>query len=280
MATSHTSSGPAQDVVPVKIVEGSLSVSDIAIGAVELKDHTTDARANVVAGTSVVEASVAVAVKDFGVGFTTDAAVDTDTTGTVSGKLRGLVKLMVNLLSRWPAALGAGGGLKVEGVSGGTVLPTGGTFVRVADSFTRPGDTTAYAAKDVVGDSSATLQFDDAARVNAGSGTIVKAIVFGSVAAEVQRFRLHLYNTATPTLINDNTANTVLYADFAKYVGYVDFPALTTETGSSAAFAEWNGSKAFTTVTNNELWGVLETLDAYTPGNAATYSVALVIDQN
>ena len=41
-------------------------------------------------------------------GNTTDVAVDTDTTGTVSGKLRGLVKLMVNLLSRWPAALGQG----------------------------------------------------------------------------------------------------------------------------------------------------------------------------
>jgi hypothetical protein len=59
-------------------------------------------------------------------GATADAAVDTDTTGTVSGKLRGLVKLLVNLLSRWPAALGAGGGLKVDG--SGTAIPVSGTF--------------------------------------------------------------------------------------------------------------------------------------------------------
>lgn len=39
-------------------------------------------------------------------GAIADAAVDTDTTGTISGKLRGLVKLTVNLLSRWPASLG------------------------------------------------------------------------------------------------------------------------------------------------------------------------------
>jgi len=38
-------------------------------------------------------------------GATTDAAVDTDTTGTISGKLRGLVKLFVNFLSRLPSAL-------------------------------------------------------------------------------------------------------------------------------------------------------------------------------
>lgn len=64
-------------------------------------------------------------------GATTDAAVDTDTTGTVSGKLRGLVKLFVNLLSRWPAALGAGGGLKVDG--SGTALPISGTLTGITN---------------------------------------------------------------------------------------------------------------------------------------------------
>lgn len=47
-------------------------------------------------------------------GTTTDAAVSTDANGSVSAKLRGLIVLVVNLLSRWPAALGAGGGLKTE----------------------------------------------------------------------------------------------------------------------------------------------------------------------
>lgn len=76
-------------------------------------------------------------------GATADAAVDTDTTGTVSGKLRGLVKLIVNLLSRWPAALGAGGGLKVDG--SGTALPvtiSAGTAV-IGHVITDTGSTTA-----------------------------------------------------------------------------------------------------------------------------------------
>ena len=47
-------------------------------------------------------------------GTIADAAIITDAPGTLSGKLRGLVALMVNLLSRWPAALGGGGGLSVD----------------------------------------------------------------------------------------------------------------------------------------------------------------------
>lgn len=51
-------------------------------------------------------------------GSTTDAAVDTDATGTISGKLRGLVKI---LAARLPVALGDGGGVKVDGT--GIALP-------------------------------------------------------------------------------------------------------------------------------------------------------------
>jgi hypothetical protein len=55
-------------------------------------------------------------------GTTADAAVVTDTTGSISGKIRGLVKWAYE---RMPAALGAGGGLKVDG--SGTALPVSGT---------------------------------------------------------------------------------------------------------------------------------------------------------
>ena len=59
-------------------------------------------------------------------GNTTDAAVSTDAAGTLSAKLRGLIVLMVNFLSRFPAALAANGGLKVEGVAGGVAQPISG----------------------------------------------------------------------------------------------------------------------------------------------------------
>lgn len=57
-------------------------------------------------------------------GAKADAAVTTDAAGTVSAKLRGLIVHMIALLARLPAALGAGGGLKVDG--SGTPLPVSG----------------------------------------------------------------------------------------------------------------------------------------------------------
>lgn len=89
-------------------------------------------------------------------GAIADVAVDTDTTGTVSGKLRGLVKLMVNLLSRWPAVLGAGGGLKVDG--SGTALPV--TVASVAGDHTVVGKAADGAA--VSGNPVLTAGFDGA----------------------------------------------------------------------------------------------------------------------
>lgn len=107
-----------------------LPVSPVAGGAGGLTDAELRA--------SAVPVSVA-AGADATTGNTTDAAVDTDTTGTVSGKLRGLVKLLINLLSRWPAALGAGGGLKVDG--SGTALPVSGTVTANLQPVTTGGST-------------------------------------------------------------------------------------------------------------------------------------------
>lgn len=48
---------------------------------------------------------------DVAEGSTTDAAVSTDANGTVSAKLRGLIVLWVNYLTRFPAALDTSGAL-------------------------------------------------------------------------------------------------------------------------------------------------------------------------
>ena len=71
-------------------------------------------------------------------GAIADAAVTTDAAGTISAKLRGLITLFVNFLSRFPAVLGVNGGLKVEGVASGVAVPVSGT---VAISQTTPGTT-------------------------------------------------------------------------------------------------------------------------------------------
>jgi hypothetical protein len=76
-------------------------------------------------------------------GTTADAAIVTDATGSLSGKVRGLVSLFVTLLSRLPVALGANGGLKVEGVAGGVAQPVSGTVTvgneAGSGAYVRPG---------------------------------------------------------------------------------------------------------------------------------------------
>lgn len=80
LATTATDTNTAAIKTAVEIIDNAISGSEIQADVITLPADPLGANA--------------------------DAAVDTDTTGTISGKLRGLVKLVVNLLSRWPASLG------------------------------------------------------------------------------------------------------------------------------------------------------------------------------
>jgi hypothetical protein len=74
-----------------------LTAGDIEIGAVELKDATTDTRAVIGTSGTIDEGDNALAVKDPAVGLVADGAVVTDANGTLSAKLRGLVKILADV---------------------------------------------------------------------------------------------------------------------------------------------------------------------------------------
>jgi hypothetical protein len=166
----------------------------------------------------------------------------------------------------------------------------GGNGSYVGVEFTRPADTTAYAALDAVSDSTSAptvLTFANLARVNGGSGYITKARLFTDQKTNVARFRLHLFHTA-PTAINDNSPYTLLYANRANRIGHIDFPACATEdpTNSTAASARVvpdgvslplafkcaDGAKT--------IYGLLETLDAFTPASGQKFWIELTADNN
>src|SRR5690242_17116598 len=79
---------------------GLALTGDVEIGGVEIKDGTTDTRAKVADGTTIVAADNALAVHDPVLGLSTDAAVTTDITGSISARIRGLVNIIV---ARLPA---------------------------------------------------------------------------------------------------------------------------------------------------------------------------------
>lgn len=192
-----------------------------------------------------------------------------------------------------PAALTAGGGVKtglVDALPAGenALGKVGSNTSVVGVEFTRPSDTTAYAARDVVCNSTSSpsvITFADFARVNQGSGIIIRARLFTDKKDVTAQFRLHLFHTA-PTAINDNSPYTLLYVNAANRIGQIDFPAMgsedpTNSTASAAIRPAADGSSGPPNLWyqaasgSRAIYGVLETLSAFTPASGQKFYVQL-----
>ena len=145
-------------------------------------------------------------------------------------------------------------------------------------SFTRPSNTDAYAAGDVIGPvtTPATLNF---------SAAVPNSFIIGAKctkdAATVSNsdFRLWLYvGAASPTPIADNSPWTTLYANDAICVGYIDLgTAVTDGSGSDSAFSQNFGVQIPTvgSSTAGNLYGVLVAKAAYVPESGEKFTVTL-----
>ncbi len=207
-------------------------------------------------------------------GAIADAAVDTDVAGTVSGKLRGLVKLFVNFLSRLPAALGANGGLKVEGVAGGVAVPVslatapvlvaGEAHVGQVGGLAVPVSATPaiaaglFHAGDNVGGK---LTFTNAMRINGGSGTLQRLFIVDT-ANQKAPLELVIFsqNPAAATL-TDNAAF-VFSTDIQYAVARITIPTQDWVTINGIALLHLRnlGIPIVTTGAQRNLYGGLVTL--------------------
>jgi len=153
----------------------------------------------------------------------------------------------------------------------------------VSATFARPADTTAYAAKDAVSNSTSSptvLTFTGMARVSGGGGKIRVARLLTDQSTNTSLFRLHLFRTA-PTAINDNAAYTLLWANRANRIGFIDFAALQTEGSGSDAAAGINryADLEFVTSGSANLFGMLEVLGAFTPTSGQNFYIELLAEQ-
>jgi hypothetical protein len=151
---------------------------------------------------------------------------------------------------------------------------------RTDATLTRPADTTAYTAGDVIGGASAIATFTDAGPVG-GHVLITRASLLidnGTIQSGMGVMRLHLYDAA-PTAIADNAAFDIPSGDRTKYLGYIDIG--TPVDMGSTCFVETSGES--TTVPkqvklaagSTTLYGLLETRSAYTPTSGTAYRVRL-----
>jgi hypothetical protein len=165
----------------------------------------------------------------------------------------------------------------------------GGRFTVAFATLTRPGDTTLYAAKDVVANSTTSptvVTFSGMARVNGGGGYIVKARLLTNRSTDTEQFRMHLYNVA-PSGIADNAQMPLLWTNRANRIGFLDFPALSTEgTGSDSSYAllapgNTNFPLPFVCAAgNSSLYAIFETTTSFTPASGQSFYIELTADVN
>lgn len=157
----------------------------------------------------------------------------------------------------------------------------------VGVELTRPSNATAYATLDAISDSTSAptvvYTFTNLSRTNGKGGYIVKAQLATDLKTCTARFRLHLFDTA-PTAINDNDPYLSLYANKATRLGTIDFPATATEdaTNSTQATSQVTDirMKYLPTTSSRTIYGLLETLDAFTPASGQKIYIKLSVDNN
>jgi len=146
----------------------------------------------------------------------------------------------------------------------------------------------AYAAEKVISENSSggtSWLFSAVAKVNGGTGYIVKAQVISETTDITPRLTLYLFNATPNSELDDLAANTaLLHADLALYVGKIDFPAMENLGGDSEAIASpgtyGNLPLAFQCATAaDDLYGILVSRDTFTQVAAKDMTVNLTIEQ-
>jgi len=149
---------------------------------------------------------------------------------------------------------------------------------------------TAYHAEDVLCENATTgvpYTFAAVAKVNGGTGYIVKAQAISETTAVTPRLTLFLFNATPTSELRDHVANTApLHANVltGSYQGKIDFPAMEDlGTGDSEAVASpsttGNLPLAFNCATAaDDLYGIVVTRDAFTQTAGADLTITLVIE--
>lgn len=230
----------------------------------------------------VVETSAATRLSesdfDTKTGALTETAPATDTASSgLNGRLQRIAQRLTTALTGIVLAAGEN-----------HIGEVGGFGDRLFGEFTRPANTTAYNANDVVSDNVTTTTpclLTNALRVNAGTGYIVRASLVTNKKSITPRFRVHLFNANTMTIAADHAQFKEVYADNALRLGYFDLVAMTTgadATNSDLSRSQDNTLRHFikAAAATRNIYYVLETLDAFTPASGQLFRLQLFMDNN
>lgn len=164
----------------------------------------------------------------------------------------------------------------IDGDGNESQQPIGkGTSSRIA--LTRPANTTAYTAGDVVGPAAAAIDFGAYGLV--GGSVLVRSaqllIESSALISGEAGYDLHLYNTTPPSALADNAPFTLASGDWPYYLGKVSFAAPTVIGAALVAQLDGINRQVGIGFSNQDLFGYLVTVGAYTPTSARKYNVTL-----
>lgn len=147
----------------------------------------------------------------------------------------------------------------------------------VSASYTRPDDTNAYVANDVISDStSSPTNLTIATGLTSGSSCIVTSakirIDIASIPAGMGGFRIALFNAA-PTAINDNSAFDLIDSDKAKLLDIIDID--TPVDLGSRLFGSTKNINSHIQLSDANLYLQLITKNAYTPSAQDVFTIYL-----
>ena len=177
----------------------------------------------------------------------------------------------------------------VDGVNDGDVSRTNplpvGEFLKVGVSanFTRPADTTTYAALDLVANSttagSVTPMTFAAARANDVPGQVVRGILHKSSTTSINgTFRLHLFSSAQAVANGDNAA--FVPSALTTYLGCLEGSIMQAGTAGSVAILTpvYGSSVPFAPASGTQnIFGLIEARAAYAPASAEVVTVDLEV---
>lgn len=158
----------------------------------------------------------------------------------------------------------------------GSSLTVDGKAYRATVTITRPSNTTAYTAGDVLGDTGGSAIITLSNIGPSGGYVLVQSVslVFSDTAviSGMGAFRMHFYQTS-PTAIADNAAFDLVSGERASYMGFIDLSAPTDFGSSLYTQVDYPGRLIKLATGSTTLYAELETRGAYTPASASTIDV-------
>jgi hypothetical protein len=149
---------------------------------------------------------------------------------------------------------------------------------RSVATITRPSNTTAYTAGDVVGDTGGSAIVSLTSAGPSGGFVLVQSVslVFSDsvVPSGMAAFRIHMYS-ASPTAIADNAAFDLVSGDRDDYMGYIDLPAPLDLGSTIYTQTDYPGRLIKLAAASTTLFAEIETRGAYTPVSASTVSLRI-----